>query len=53
MWFHRDTRVDRWLLYDLDSPSAAQARGYNRGTIFTVDGQLVASTMQEGLMRFR
>jgi acyl-CoA thioesterase-2 len=53
MWFHRKTRVDRWLLYDLDSPSAAQARGYNRGTIFTVDGQLVASTMQEGLMRFR
>jgi len=53
MWFHRAARIDQWMLYDLDSPSAAQARGFNRGTIYTADGVLVASTMQEGLMRFR
>ena len=51
MWFHHPTRADQWLLYALDSPAAAGARGYNRGSIFTADGQLVISTMQEGLMR--
>ncbi len=53
MWFHHRARVDDWLLYDLDSPSAAACRGYNRGSIFTADGRLVASTMQESLMRVR
>jgi acyl-CoA thioesterase-2 len=57
MWFHRPAlrswRADRWLLYALDSPSSSQSRGYNRGQIFTEDGVLVASTMQEGLMRQR
>lgn len=51
MWFHHPAPVDQWLLYALDSPSAAGARGYNRGSIFTEDGILIASTMQEGLMR--
>ncbi len=57
MWFHHPPlaawRADRWLLYALDSPSSSAARGYNRGLIFTEDGKLVASTMQEGLMRRR
>jgi acyl-CoA thioesterase-2 len=57
MWFHArpltDWRVDEWLLYSLDAPSASQARGYNRGLIFTAAGRLVASTIQEGLMRER
>ena len=51
MWFHRDFRVDDWLLYVTDSPSASGARGYCRGQIFTRDGVLVASTCQEGLIR--
>ncbi len=51
MWFHHPARADQWLLHALDSPAAAGARGYNRGSIFTADGQLVISTMQEGLMR--
>jgi acyl-CoA thioesterase II len=55
MWFHQPAlaawRADQWLLYALDSPSSSAARGYNRGQIFTEDGLLVASTMQEGLMR--
>lgn len=57
MWLHRPAlqawRADRWLLYALDSPSSAAGRAYNRGQIFTEDGELVASTMQEGLMRQR
>lgn len=51
MWFHRPARVDEWLLYATDSPSAAGARGFTRGNIFTRDGRLVASTAQEGLIR--
>jgi acyl-CoA thioesterase-2 len=51
LWFHRPARLDEWLLYDLDSPSAAQARGYSRGELYQADGTLVASAMQESLMR--
>lgn len=53
MWFHRPARVDQWLLYALDSPSASSARGYSRGEIFTASGEHVASTMQECMMRKR
>ena len=53
LWFHRDARVDDWLLYTFDSPSASGARGYARGHFFTGDGKLVASTAQEGLVRVR
>jgi len=51
LWFHRPARLDEWLLYDLDSPSAAQARGYSRGELYQADGTLVASAMQESLLR--
>jgi acyl-CoA thioesterase-2 len=51
MWFHRPLRVDDWLLYALDSPSASGARGFGRGSVFARDGRLVASTAQEGLIR--
>ena len=51
MWFHRRVRVDEWLLYAIDSPSASGARGFTRGSIFARDGQLVASAAQEGLIR--
>ncbi len=53
MWFHRPCRLDNWLLYTQDSPSAAGARGMTRGSIFTRDGRLVASVAQEGLIRKR
>ncbi len=52
MWFHRDFRMDDWLLYAIDSPSASGSRGLVRGQFFQA-GQLVASTMQEGLVRDR
>ncbi len=51
MWFHRTFRIDQWLLYALDSPSASNARGFNRGNIFTKEGILIASVVQEGLVR--
>jgi acyl-CoA thioesterase II len=51
VWFHRPLRVDDWLLYALDSPSASGARGFGRGSVFSRDGRLVASTAQEGLVR--
>jgi acyl-CoA thioesterase-2 len=51
IWFHRDVRVDDWLLYAMESPSASGARGFSRGAIYARDGRLVASVAQEGLMR--
>jgi acyl-CoA thioesterase-2 len=51
MWFHRSVRLDDWLLYALDSPSASGARGFARGSIFSRDGRLLASVAQEGLIR--
>jgi acyl-CoA thioesterase II len=53
MWFLRPVRVDEWLLYDIESPSAYGARGLARGRIFARDGRLVAITAQEGLIRKR
>jgi acyl-CoA thioesterase-2 len=51
MWFHRTLRVDDWLLYAMDSPSASGARGFARASVFARDGRLVASAAQEGLVR--
>ncbi len=51
IWFHRPFRADDWLLYAQDSPSTAAARGFNRGSVYTRDGILVASVTQEGLIR--
>jgi acyl-CoA thioesterase-2 len=51
LWFHRPFRVDEWLLYACDSPSAQGARGLTRGMVYTREGTLVASTAQEGLIR--
>jgi acyl-CoA thioesterase-2 len=53
IWFHRDFRMDDWLLYDKESPSASGGRGFNRGNVFSRDGVLVASTAQEALIRRR
>lgn len=53
IWFHRPVRVDDWMLYSMDAPAAAGARGFTRGLIHGRDGTLVASTVQEGLLRMR
>jgi acyl-CoA thioesterase-2 len=53
MWFHRPFRIDDWLLYVIDSPTASGARGLVRGQFFDRQGHLVASCAQEGLIRQR
>jgi acyl-CoA thioesterase-2 len=53
IWFHRRFRADDWLLYAQDSPSSSAGRAFCRGTLFTREGVLVASTAQEGLVRER
>ena len=53
LWFHRPFRADEWLLYAQDSPNLSGACGFSRGLIFALDGTLVASVAQEGLLRQR
>ncbi|HEY6379209.1 MAG TPA: acyl-CoA thioesterase II [Candidatus Dormibacteraeota bacterium] len=51
MWFHRNFRADEWLLFDHESPSAGGGRALLRAAIFSRAGRLVASVVQEGLIR--
>ena len=51
IWFHKPFRVDEYLLYTMDSTCAAGGRGFSRGMFFTRSGELVASTVQESLIR--
>ena len=53
MWFHVPARADRWILYAQESPRAARARGYARGSMFARDGSLIASMGQDSAMRPR
>lgn len=53
MWFHRTVRVKDWHLHLIDSPNAIDARGLVRGSIYSRDGRLVASTAQEGLIKVK
>ena len=53
LWFHRPFRADQWMLYAQDSPNANGARGLTRGSIYAQSGELIASVVQEGLMRDR
>lgn len=51
VWFHRSFRADEWLLFHQETTSVADARGYNRGSVYSRDGRLVASVAQENLIR--
>ena len=51
IWFHAPVRADQWMLYDQDSPWSGGARGFNRGSVYSQDGVLLASVAQEGLIR--
>ncbi|WP_328823390.1 acyl-CoA thioesterase [Metallococcus carri] len=53
MWFHRPVRIDNWVLYQQESPSASGGRGLGLGKIFGLDGTLVASVAQEGMVRVK
>ncbi|HST73540.1 MULTISPECIES: acyl-CoA thioesterase [Kocuria] len=52
MWWHREARADEWILYVQSSPNASSARGLGVGRMFRRDGTLIATTAQEGMMRF-
>ena len=51
MWFHRPFRADEWLLYTCYSPTAGGGRGWPPAGFTQADGTLVATTVQEGLVR--
>lgn len=51
MWFHREPKVDEWMLYVQESPSASGGRGLALGRIFSQDGRLLATVAQEGMVR--
>lgn len=51
MWFHDDFRVDEWFVYVMDCDWTGHARGLNRGAIYTQDGRMIASAVQEGMIR--
>jgi acyl-CoA thioesterase II len=53
VWFHASMRADRWLLFAQDTPVARSGHGLARGLFFDTDGVLVASVVQESLMRSR
>lgn len=52
MWFHNDIRVDEWFVFVMDSDWTGGSRGINRGSIYRRDGTLIASAVQEGLLRY-
>lgn len=53
LWFHRPFKLDDYVLYSMDSPNAAAGRGFSRGSFYTRDGVLIASSAQEALIRLR
>lgn len=52
IYFHRPLRADEWMLYDMEATVSAASRGLNFGRMWQ-NGQLVCSTVQEGLIRLR
>jgi hypothetical protein len=55
IYFHspRDFRADEWLLAEAETPWAGDGRGFVLQKIFTKDGKLVASCVQEGVVRLK
>ena len=53
LWFHEGFRADDWLLHTVEAERIGGGRGLARGNFYTREGRLVATTMQQGVMRFR
>lgn len=53
IWFHQHGKMDEWVLYDCDTPRAGGGRGLSRGFLWSPEGNLLASTAQESLMRLK
>jgi acyl-CoA thioesterase II len=52
VWFHRPVRFDEWMLYSTSSPVAADSRGLGTGHYFDRSGQLLATVVQEGIVKY-
>ncbi|MEZ0363246.1 acyl-CoA thioesterase II [Mycobacterium sp. pUA109] len=52
VWFHRQVRFDDWVLYSTSSPVATDSRGLGSGYFFDRSGQLVATVVQEGILKY-
>jgi acyl-CoA thioesterase II len=52
MWFHRQVNFDDWVLYSTSSPVAADSRGLGTGHFFDRSGQVVATVVQEGVLKY-
>lgn len=53
IWFHRPFSVSDWILFLRETPAAGGARGFTRGSFYSAEGEILASVMQEGLIRVR
>ncbi|MGO2030210.1 MAG: acyl-CoA thioesterase [Glutamicibacter ardleyensis] len=51
MWFHRDGRMDEWVLYAQEAVTSQNNRGLAIGRFYTRDGKLLATVAQEGMIR--
>ena len=52
MWLHRFARADEWLLFEQRVEATGNGRGLASGRFFTSSGELAATCLQEGLMRW-
>lgn len=52
VWFHRPVCFDDWVLYSTTSPVAAESRGLGSGHFFDRSGQLLATVVQEGIVKY-
>lgn len=52
VWFHRQVNFDDWVLYSTSSPVAADSRGLGTGHFFDRSGQVLATVVQEGVLKY-
>lgn len=51
LWIHRPVCMDDWLLLHKHTSTAERARGLVHAAFYDIDGELLASVSQEGLVR--
>jgi len=53
VWFHAPINTNEWMLFAQDTPVARGGHGLARGLFYDLNGLLVASVVQESLLRTR
>lgn len=51
IWFHRPLDFTAWHLCDMETPSSSDGRGISRATVYSRNGVLVATIVQEAMIR--